>query len=404
MSAPSTILMIEPLCRGNEHAQVNAALITSARQAFPADRVEFWASDSHISEVRNIVRVRSGEGRAIPADTWRPIAPIERSQSLPLRVAKSAWLFRAAIGRAASLNARCCVFTAFDEVLLLGSRMPPKSTQYDRPVLAVFHSALAALALPTARLPWRRMWALRTLIEQPRPSNVRIIVLGSSILKEALAIAPNVRSLRAMEHPYLWHSDAIPSPPRRPVHFGSFGGTWKGGVDALLSLQQQVRAAAPSTQFSIIGRVGSLDAAEELRQAGCDAPSHRLTSREFSARAMSVDYAIWLADPELYRFTASGSFLDSLSYVKPGLFLRNPYIETCFQKLGDIGYLCDSIQQLSAIACALASNPPVDRFVGQCRNIINGRHIFDPASVAIDFRAIVEEPVDSAGRLRPDSQ
>jgi hypothetical protein len=389
MMQRSVILLVEPLCTGAEHAPVNAAMIATVREAFPLDRVEFWASNSHIAEVQRILSVRSLPSRAIQADTWKEITPVNRTKSFVRRFVASTSIYRAALRHAASMDARCCVFTSFDDVLLRVSKAASNSLRYHGPVLAVFHSALARLALPAPRFSWRR--SLRALIEQPRASNFRIVVLGSSILNEAIALAPNARSLAAIEHPYLWHTDVIPPLPRPPVRFGSFGGTWKGGADELMSLQRQVRASAPQAKFSIIGRVESPERAGALRKAGCEVATDRLTLEEYATQAMSIDYAIWLAAPEPYRLTASGSFLDCLSYVKPCLVLRNRYVEECFRKLGDIGYLCESLDEMVVTARTIASDPPVDRFVTQCRNIIAGRQIFAPASVAVELRAIVDE-------------
>ena len=142
--------------------------------------------------------------------------------------------------------------------------------------------------------------------------------------------------------------------------------------------------------FSIIGRVDG-NAAVRLREADVFAPSARLSWDDYRSRASAIHYSLGIADPEPYRLTASGSFLDSLSYVKPGLFLRNRYVEACFERLGDIGYLCDSVDHMVETARTIVSAPPIDRYLAQCENIRRGRGMFSPAAVAGELATLLAE-------------
>ena len=60
------------------------------------------------------------------------------------------------------------------------------------------------------------------------------------------------------------------------------------------------------------------------------------------------------------RLVASATFLDALSYVKPGIYLRNPYVEYYFEQMGDIGYLCDSYEEMREVVLAILSFPLPD--------------------------------------------
>ena len=93
----------------------------------------------------------------------------------------------------------------------------------------------------------------------------------------------------------------------------------------------------------------------------------------------------------MYRVGASTSFLDAISSVKPGIYLRNPYLEECFAKMGDIGYLCDTIDDVRACMRSVLNEFPTSRYVRQCRTIFTTRHIFDPAAIRTRFHTIVEE-------------
>jgi hypothetical protein len=55
--------------------------------------------------------------------------------------------------------------------------------------------------------------------------------------------------------------------------------------------------------------------------------------------------------------------------------------------MGDIGYLCGDLTEMKEVMIAVAQNFPVERYRRQCSNILVGRKIFDPESVARELRA-----------------
>jgi hypothetical protein len=75
--------------------------------------------------------------------------------------------------------------------------------------------------------------------------------------------------------------------------------------------------------------------------------------------------------------------------VKPGIYLRTPYVEHYFNRLGDIGYLCDSYEEMRDLVLSLAHEFPAERYQQQCANILAGRRLFEPATLAPKLRNIL---------------
>jgi hypothetical protein len=88
---------------------------------------------------------------------------------------------------------------------------------------------------------------------------------------------------------------------------------------------------------------------------------------------------------------ASASFLDALCYVKPGIYLRNPFIEHYFDQMGDIGYLCRSYGEIRDTLRSIVGRFPEERYQQQCQNILRGRRLFQPEMLAPRLRAIVTQ-------------
>ena len=102
-----------------------------------------------------------------------------------------------------------------------------------------------------------------------------------------------------------------------------------------------------------------------------------------------LTYVVWTAKPDHYRLTASGTFLDAMAFLKPGIYLRNDYIEYYFERMGDIGYLCDSCDDMVSTVREILSEFPTVRYQRQVENIRKGRIIFEPQTLAPRLRDIV---------------
>ena len=82
-------------------------------------------------------------------------------------------------------------------------------------------------------------------------------------------------------------------------------------------------------------------------------------------------------------------FVDALSFGKPGIYLRNPFVEHYFERMGDIGYLCDSLDQVQETVESILLRFPLERYRAQRRAVGKGRRLFAPETLV---------------RKRPDGQ
>jgi hypothetical protein len=232
---------------------------------------------------------------------------------------------------------------------------------------------------------------LHQILKLPHPKQLRYIALGGSISMSLQRHFPQfARHFSSMDHPWFFaepgRRDSIPAP--RMARFGYFGAAYKGGMDLFHRLAEAIHQVSRGTDFLLIGFVPQ--GVERRYDDHIDGVSSTpLSSHEYDRRAASITHAVWTANPNNYRLAASASFLDAVSYVKPGLYLRNEYVEYYFQHMGDIGYLCDSYQEMEAIARSIADDFPAERYRQQCVNIEQGRRVFEPSAVAQQLRAIV---------------
>lgn len=71
-----------------------------------------------------------------------------------------------------------------------------------------------------------------------------------------------------------------------------------------------------------------------------------LPFEQYNAYVCSMDAMLLLYDTKSYKLTASGAILEAIWNEKPIIALKNAYFEYLFKKFGDMGILCNTVEEL----------------------------------------------------------
>jgi hypothetical protein len=383
------ILLVEPQCRGGEHVEVNAALLLTARHAFPDHPVTFLAEESHLAAVR----LRLADQPGCRFDTIR-IPP--RTLSEPRRLRQDAALVRQLLdyGRKERVSDLflCSATSASIYALkwygLFGAG--PRIT-------VVLHRNLASLASSGSCRPWHYPFQVGFALGCAGGRNLRYLVYGDFIRERAGRLMPRLLPrLMAIDHPYVFPSAGATPSEQGTVTFGFLGtARFDKGADLFFRLSEDIAPSPSSTagdsqaRFIVVGHLWD-QRLSEVVPAGVEVASKdgAMVSRsEYEELAASLDYAVFCGQAEPYNYFASGALLDAFAFCKPLISLRTPMTEYCFQQMGDIGYLCDSYEELAGVVRSLLKAPRPVRYRSQCDNIRKNRAIFSPETVAKQLRA-----------------
>ena len=202
---------------------------------------------------------------------------------------------------------------------------------------------------------------------------------------------------RALDLAYPWppngtteHGETLPSD--RPVQFGYLGVSAKG-FDTFCRLADEIAPSPAAAEFVMVGFHNGPAHEKPHSRFVPVVPEQPLPRTEFEALTRRVTYVVWTADPQHYRLVASATFLDALAFLKPGIYLRNAYIEHYFQRMGDIGYLCDSYGEMVETIREIISSFPKQRYLRQVENIRKGREIFEPGTLAVRLQEMTQDPL-----------
>lgn len=391
----TAIVIGEPQCRDYEHSRVNAALIHTALLAYPDAHVLFYGERLHITHVRTLLEQTAGsESSRID---WNELdIPLRNAPTLR-RIVREFFTLRTMLRAATRVNAAMVLYSSATELGFLMLKFLLVSHRVKIPVLVVMHGLLASLVPNAPHKMFAALRGMRLVFHLPHPRQLVYVVLGPSILRSLAELQPGAaRHTVAIELPFLWTVHELPPQTRAhpsPIRFGFFGasGGRGKGFGRFVQIAEAIRPLFPTSEFTVVGHLSTDDDRRMYGPLIPDAPLAPLSQTEYAERSLRMTYAVSTTDPDVYRIGASTSFLDALSCIKPGIYLRNPYIEECFRQMGDIGYLCDSVDEIRRCILEILKEFPVERYRIQCENILRGRHIFEPPTISATFRHIVEE-------------
>jgi hypothetical protein len=371
-AAATSVRVVEPRFRGARHSRFNAALLLATIHGFPGHSIEFAAHPSHIDWVK----------RALPGDAvdrvrhWTPLRGLPRLQRagrLRRAIAELA-TYSTALGwgprpRAGSV-VLCSVTKLGIAVLKTASFLGAP------PTLAIVHQ-LFQIAEEEGRFVRR----LDRLLSLPHRAGVRFAVPGGAAVARLRAERPRLaKRLLDLEPPYVWQRHRVPDPRLEgPLCFGLFGTASAERLEPFVALSRRFRSAP--VRFRVVGHLPAGTRLDPDDDAALGYPPREpLTTEEMAERADEVDLAIWSSRAKSnLRFSAS--FLDCLSFVKPLIALRTPFIEHYFDEMGEIGILCDDDAELESAVRGLVADLSPARYRSWCTSILTSRGRFDAAAV-----------------------
>ncbi len=381
------IIVLEPMCRGFEHAQFNAPLLQSIALAFPRSPLVFIGDPTHIDHVRSMV------ARETPSllVQWQNITLPDRTLSPRRRFQQEKRIIAECFRLTAMWNAKALLFASSTDTSVVAAKLLMYRSAVAAPAVLILHGVLAGLE-DRSRM-FHRWRGISLALRMPHPPRMQLVVPGQPILEYLDEHFPDIAAhSRALDHPSFWDTRALAeSIPPGPVRFGFFGVSAVPGFEIVVDIARTMKNEGIPAEFSMVGHLNHPDDHIRDTSAVPDASRSVLEAGEYIRRARSLTYALWTTRAHRSGLVASSTFLDTLSFVKPVIYLGNPLIDRYARDMGDIGYRCADVGEMMTVVRSLATAWPADRYRAQCAAILNGRSMFDPATVGASVRTIVEE-------------
>ncbi|WP_058485668.1 glycosyltransferase family protein [Defluviitalea phaphyphila] len=222
--------------------------------------------------------------------------------------------------------------------------------------------------------------------------NIYYIILGESIKNNLLQLNPYYKKLNliVIDHPYDYSETFFKGIKREnksknnTIKLGIVGvATKEKNSDKIFELadmfQQEIKDK--KLEFTIVGKIKFNIEKYNKHNVKMPGLGKDLIEREEYERIVNeLDYILFFYDKDSYKLIASGSFFDAIKMGKPIISIKNDFFNYYFSKYGDMGYLCDNINDMiNVINNLLLKNIKTDVFknnIKRAKNDLSYNNIF----------------------------
>lgn len=219
--------------------------------------------------------------------------------------------------------------------------------------------------------------------------NYKSLVYGESIKYNLLKKVPLLKNdnIIAINHPYILNKVSEYEPFKNGmVNFGLLGliDKKKNGVNLLKLLDLLKEQNSKNFKIFLIGHIRNKITEEYLSESlKCSFIDRASNDTEFIPKELrdelenKIDYNIYTYNTDGYKLTASGAFMDAISFEKPILAIKNDFFKYYFNKFGNIGYLFDNIEDMSQKMIEIIEQKPLEDYIVQKENIKKIKKVID---------------------------
>ena len=192
-----------------------------------------------------------------------------------------------------------------------------------------------------------------------------------------------------MEHPYFFKKENVSREIRpRKLIIGTIGSmnVFKGYY-RLLDLAKMLEIPIRAHQIALaVTRFENVKMNHQgLIHCACNNHNGLLPRNEYEQFINGLDYVLFLYALNSYKFIASGAIFDTISFGKPIIALRNDYFVSIFEQCGDIGYLCENIEEMACLILKLLDEPDIVAYNRFLQNMEKAKLLYAPECIKIDL-------------------
>lgn len=343
------ILLVEIQCKDWEHTSVNAGMLRLLSNAFPEEKIIFYAEEKHINCVREITNQYQIEfdAKALEFNDWRKES-VEKAEEyyklLESIVAKESEIDKMMIlscnkGIMISINQLAKKYSFVNFYLVLHSALEEvfhKMSLFDYCYQKYYH------LLHEKR--WYKNISMKKCMNRCTMQNCRFIIYSPCYEEALKGIIKKkvIDKLIFIHHPYYEYQGTNQESDYKKVTIGIYGQAMNENAQRVvecynnkydngrISFQIMAREDNPILKLKNVNRLfkNNYVSSEELREA-----------------IQNMDYILISYNKSQYRVTASGIFWDAISQEIPLLMLDSPYFDYYAER--EVGIIKDNIDDMA---------------------------------------------------------
>lgn len=365
------ILFYEPQCKGIEHLKFISSTIRCVQNIFPESECELFCEDELCKNLQKDFYFSGTATFSLPAYTSNRVKKVIRFLNFEKKNIKK--IKKCGADKIICLSASMYTVHYFSKYM--------KSER----VYMFFHGILENLN-HKYRI-YNALYWLKPVMRRTSP-NITNIVLGEDIKNNFIKIIPNLASSTFfVDHVYPMKNINMTKSFGNKIKFAGIGfGNKAKGSEFIFDLGERFHDSAEFLH------IGSMDCSlipvrTSVNVLGKDSP---IEPEAFESAIDRIDFGLFFYDSSKYKLTASGAVFDALTHGKPVICLKNAYFEYVFDKLGDVGYLCESKDEMISVIQGIIDRHDIHKYLEQQRTIASGIWRFSEKEIEKQLKLILE--------------
>lgn len=381
------IVFSELQMQGDKHVQVNGGLLNIINATFTNQNIEVFCDSRHEIELLNFIN--SSVKLHFNTFNYTGASELKKRATFSKTLRESLLAFRIFLF-AKKKKAELVIFaSAFPFTSVIINFF---SWLFQQKTIICLHGDIGVLKLKNNKLTTNIFRIAIKLFFICKPSNVILLFYGKTIETNLFRIYPNFRKdkIISIDHPYNYNfTHNIISNENDKLIIANIGtGIINKNSQFLFQLANLLKKQVEGdcVEFLQIGNISKEVLAFSNPYVKIINKSVFLPIEDFELNLLRAHYFIYFFTPNsLYDLCPSGTFFDAIKYSRPIIAIRNPFFEYYFNKLGNIGYLCDSITDIFVIINNIL-NKKLSEYQIQVDNLLKAKEILSIENISLSFQ------------------
>lgn len=376
--------------QGEKHVIVNAGILEILQITFPGDIMHLYADELHS---KRLIEKPYLSKQNLVLNSYKYKPKEDKKANLALKFFRQARLSCKMFRQAKKYEAKLIVFTScFPFIALFVNFL---ASLYKQKIIICHHGDLGVLLLDKNKLVTKifRYFIKKMMINRNLKFN-NSLIYGKSIKDKLLATTPSIsdNSFIVIDHPYEYSGNNLFNKAKGEILTLSNIGTATliKNSESLFKLAQILRAHISNNELKLT-QIGSVatdlqpfinEFVDVLKRDGSFIPN-----AVFEESLAKSDYFIYFFKTGgYYELCPSGTFFDAIKYLKPIIAIKNSYLEYYFDKLGNIGYLCESIDDMAELIRSIIGGEKKQEYFEQLENLKKAQNQLSNENISKDFK------------------
>jgi len=385
------IFFAELQMQGEKHLNVNSGVLEILAKTYPEQNICVYSDDLHAKYLKLKVDKLSN----ITFESYKYTGEKELKKKYTLsKIFREAYSSIKLFKLGKNKNIKLIVFaSAFPFTAILLNIL---SSIFRIKILICLHGDIGVLKLNRIKPTTIFFKAAIKYFLYNRKKGVSLIIFGESIKSELIRFLPKMKKhdILCIDHPYDYNDkfEKRLKVISNTFVFANIGaGILNKNSHFIFKLAQNFKKeiALKEINFKIVGKISPQVLSYDNGLVSINTSSQFITFKEFENEIIIADYFIYFfTHNSIYDLCPSGTFFDAIKYEKPIIALKNPFFEYYFDRLGNIGYLCEDIDEMTlAIRKIIAGE---NHLPEQIKNLQAAKNTLSIDTIASSFKNQLE--------------